>query len=327
MSDLLTRPETPARPVELVDAHVHLLDLEAVEYPWIASRRPQLEALLDDYYEIARDYALGDYRGDVVGVPITQSVACEFGAADSLVEAAWVQRCADADDGPSGFVAGVDLLAPSLADTLARLRELPVVRAVRQPLYWAEDPLRCLGPAPGLLTDPAWLRGFELVAEHGLTWDLLVYDEQLPEAHGLLGSFPETPVVLEAIGWPLDRSAEGFERWTERLQALSAFSNVTLKLQGLALLFGGSREAIEPWVRRALAIFGAQRCMFATHFPVDRLLWSATELVAALRAIVGGLSTEDQHAFFAECARRTYRLPKGAHPDAGVPAGEGRPPR
>jgi hypothetical protein len=159
--------------------------------------------------------------------------------------------------------------------------------AVRQPLYWAEDRLRRLGARPDYLTDPAWWRGFERVAQQGLTWDLLLYDEQLPAAHKLIQSFPQARIVLEAAGWPLDQSADGFRRWQERLEAVSQFPNVTLKLQGLALLFGPSADAVAPWARAAVQIFGPQRCMFAAHFPVDRLLWSYDELIRTLLAVLG----------------------------------------
>ena len=82
--------------------------------------------------------------------------------------------------------------SPKLDQILAAYQELPIVRAVRQPLYWADDPLRRLGAHPDFLSDAAWLRGFESVAATDLTWDLLVYDEQLPAAEELLRSFPST---------------------------------------------------------------------------------------------------------------------------------------
>ena len=97
-------------------------------------------------------------------------------------------------------------------------------------MYWAEDPLRRLGPRPDFLEDPQWWRGFERVAGEGLVWELLVYDEQLPHAHELIRSFPTTNIVLEALGWPLDLSPDGFRLWEERLQAVSEFPNVALKL-------------------------------------------------------------------------------------------------
>src|SRR5215212_4832048 len=79
----------------IVDAHHHLINLEAVDYPWIQRRSPPLEALLDNYYDIAHDYDVGDYRAEIAGGREIKSVACEFGAADSVAEAEWVQRQAD----------------------------------------------------------------------------------------------------------------------------------------------------------------------------------------------------------------------------------------
>ena len=221
---------------DMVDAHHHLIDTRRIDYPWIDQPSPVLKALLANYYDIADDYDVGSYLGDVGDEPPDAAVACEFGAADGLAEARLVQRSANATGWPSAFIGAVDLTSPTLAGTLAGYQELPIVRAVRQPLYWADDPLRRLGARSDFLTDPAWLRGFELVAEADLTWDLLVYDEQLLAAEVLLGSYPSTRIVLEATGWPLDQSPDGFRRWEERLQAVAVHPQVTLKMQGLALI-------------------------------------------------------------------------------------------
>ena len=184
-----------------------------------------------------------------------------------------------------------------------------MVRAVRQPLYWAADPIKRLGARGDYLCTPAWLRGFEQVADAGLVWDLLVYDEQLPETHHLITSFPDTTFVLEAIGWPLDLTAEGFSRWEERLRAVSEFPNVVLKLQGIALIFGTSLEVIGRWIRMAISIFGPRRCMFATHYPLDHLLWDSQTMVSTVQAALGDLSAEERADFFGETARRVYLLP------------------
>jgi predicted TIM-barrel fold metal-dependent hydrolase len=305
---VVSDPSRPDERLVVVDAHVQLINLRSLDYPWIRSRSPALTALLENYYDIARDYGVEEYRSDFSEQSPVMSVACEYGASDGVAEASWIQRCSERHGCPHAFIASVDLTSGSLGEVLARYRELPVVRAVRQPLYWAEDTLKQLGARPDYLSDPTWWRGFERVAGEGLVWDLLLYDEQLPSAHELIRSFPETRIVLEGIGWPLDQTPDGFKRWQERLQAVSAFPNVTLKLQGLPLLFAPSVDALRPWVRGALRIFGASRCMFATHFPVDRLLWSYDELVASIQAILSDLSAEEQSAFFSGCATREYGL-------------------
>jgi predicted TIM-barrel fold metal-dependent hydrolase len=295
--------------VEIVDAHQHFINLTDLVYPWIESRQPALAALLPNYYDAAHQYLPQDYWAQVNPMPITASVACEFGAGDGVAEAMWVHQCADRFGVPNAFIAAVQLDSDGLPSVLARYRDLPTVRAVRQPLYWAADPIKRLGARGDYLSDPAWLRGFEQVADAGLVWDLLVYDEQLSATHNLITSFPDTTFVLEALGWPLDLSTEGFSRWEERLSAVSEFPNVVLKLQGIALIFGTAPEAIGRWIRMALSIFGARRCMFATHYPVDHLLWDSQTMVSTIQATLGELSSKEQAEFFGETARRVYRLP------------------
>jgi hypothetical protein len=113
--------------LELVDAHQHLTNLEALDYPWIQRRTPVLEALLDNYYDIARDYDVDEYLSDVSDQRLIKSVACEFGATDPVAEAEWIQRQADARGFPHAFVAAVDLTSPSLGEVLA-IRRNAVIR-------------------------------------------------------------------------------------------------------------------------------------------------------------------------------------------------------
>lgn len=289
-----------------LDAHAHLLDPRRLSYGWIDRPSPVLTHLLTNYYDIARDFGPAEYRQAVTGSAVSRVVACEFGAVDALAEARWVQECHDATGTPDAFIAAVDLTSPRLVDQLGRYTGLPVVRAVRQPLYWSEDPLTRLGARPGYVTDKDWLRGFEQLAGTGLVWDLLLYAEQLPQATHLAGRFPEVPIVLEATGWPLDRSPSGFRQWRDHLTALSEHRNVTLKLQGLALIFGADHESIAPWVRSAVDIFGASRCMFATHLPVDGLLWTCADLISATDAALAGLDPTARDDYFGKTAERVY---------------------
>jgi len=207
------------------------------------------------------------------------------------------------DRHPDAFIAAVDLTSPHLADQLGRYADLPIVRAVRQPLYWSEDPLTRLGARPGYLTAKDWLRGFEQVAGTGLVWDLLLSAEQLPQATHLARRFPQVPIVFEATGWPLNRSPSGFRQWRDHLTALSEHRNVTLKLQGLALIFGADNESVAPWVTSAVDIFGASRCMFATHLPVDGLLWTCADLISATDAALAGLDPTARDDYFGKRPR------------------------
>lgn len=290
----------------LVDAHAHLLNPGEFHYRWIDQRSPALTHLLANYYDIACGFGPLDYVAATAGAGITRLVACEFGAVDPLAEARWVQGCHDTTGTPDAFIAAVDLTSGQLAERLAEYADLPIVRAVRQPLYWSRDPLTQLGGRPDLLGNAEWLRGFERVAESGLVWDLLLYAEQLPQAAHLLREFPETSIVVEAAGWPLDQSTAGFERWREQLGIVSEHPNVTLKLQGLALVFGTDTAMLSPWITTAVEIFGPDRCMFATHLPVDGLVWSCVDLVDATRTALAGLDPPALEDYFGKTAERIY---------------------
>ena len=306
MPDDDSNPDNGLPGVRIIDAHAHLLNTTELSYRWMHQQSPELTFLLPNYYDIARDFTPNDYRDAVAGTGITGVVACEFGAVEPLAEARWVQRCHDTTGTPEGFIAAIDLCSSRVPDLLAQYAELDVVRAVRQPLYWSENPLTRLGARPDYLTDLDWLHGFEHVADTGLGWDLLLYAEQLRQAVDLLNAFPEVPIVLEATGWPLDRSPDGFKRWRDQLLTVSEYPNVVLKLQGLALIFGPNAESISPWLRTAVEIFGADRCMFASHLPVDGLLWTCEQLLTTTRHALAGMDPAAQQDYFAGTATRVY---------------------
>src|SRR5260370_9856650 len=110
--------------VEIVDAHHHLIELKRIAYPWIATRDPALQALLPNYYDAAHQYSPQDYCMDVDAEPITASVACEFGAADGVTEANWVQECAARFGLPNAFIRAASLGPPKPSAFLARYHDL-----------------------------------------------------------------------------------------------------------------------------------------------------------------------------------------------------------
>ena len=85
--------------------------------------------------------------------------------------------------------------------------------------------------------------------------------------------------------------------------------NTSVKISGLGMVdWQWSVDSIRPLVLETIDIFGPERCMFASNFPVDRLFGSFDETYAAFETIVAGFSEAEQHAMFAENARRIYRL-------------------
>jgi predicted TIM-barrel fold metal-dependent hydrolase len=159
------------------------------------------------------------------------------------------------------------------------------------------------------MDDPTWRRGYALLARHGLSFDLQTPWWHLDAAADLARDFPETQIVINHTGLPSNRSAEGLAGWRRGLEQVSSCPNVALKISGLGRPgLPWTVDGNGPVIRDAIAIFGAERCMFASNFPVDSLCGSFREIVEGFGRAVADRPASEQAALFRDNARRVYRL-------------------
>jgi predicted TIM-barrel fold metal-dependent hydrolase len=303
---------TVAPELDIVDSHMHLWDLSRISYPWLT---PPLRAgVTGDVSSIARTYLLDDYLRDVAAhesrLRVGKIVHVEAGAspADSLAETRWLQGIADARGFPQAIVAHAALEKPDAAGLLAQHAAHPNVRGIRQILNWHADPAKTYTPRD-LLTDEAWHRGFALLARHGLSFDLQIYPAQMPAAARLAARHPDTAIILNHAGMPVDKDAAGIEAWRTGMRALAARPNVAVKISGLAMLdWHWTCDSLKPFVLETLEIFGADRVMIASNFPTDRPFGTLAGFYDAYRALLAGASEEERARLFARNAERIYRI-------------------
>jgi predicted TIM-barrel fold metal-dependent hydrolase len=132
---------------------------------------------------------------------------------------------------------------------------------------------------------------------------------QLPEAAELVGAFPEIPVVLNHTGFPWDRSAEGLAAWRRDMRLVARAPHVHLKLSELGLRDRAwDYEENRRIVLEAIDLFGVQRCMFASNFPVAKLRIGFDALYTAYKNMVADFTRCEQMALFHDNAKRFYRL-------------------
>ena len=301
---------TPER--EIVDSHVHLWDLTRIRYPWLTPPLPV--GITGDVSPIARNYLLDDYLKDASAcgehARVTKIVHVEAGAnpADSLAETQWLQAIADQRGYPQAIVAHAELEKPTAAALLAKHAAHRNVRGIRQIINWHADPAKTYTPRD-LLADEAWHTGFALLARHRLSFDLQIYPSQMPAAARLAARHPDTPLILNHTGMPVDKDAGGIDAWRAGMRALAARANVSVKISGLAMLdWHWSRESLRPFVLETFEIFGADRVMIASNFPVDRLFGTFASFYGAYRSLLGGASAQEQAKLFGRNAERIYRI-------------------
>lgn len=300
------------RPAAIVDAHHHLWDLGRGGYPWLQQDYNPAVFHLGDYEPLRRNFGPAEYRSIWQGLPLaaTVHVEAERDRKESLAETAWLHEIHAVHEFPNAVVAHVDFASPDADEQLAQHAAFALVRGIRcKPLTSANANGSVRGQ-PGSLQDEQWLAGLALLENHGLSWDLRVPFWHLEEAAAVVQQLPGISVVLEHAGLPWDRSAAGLAHWRKGMEALARHDQVHVKLSEFGL-----RHA--PWnadentavIRDTIAIFGWQRCMFASNMPVAGLRIGVPELVDTMAGALKDLSEAAQSAIWHDNARRFYRIP------------------
>lgn len=294
---------------EIVDAHQHFQDLERNSYPWLASHAPQ--KLEGDLSAIRKTYLPADYRREIAGHGVVKTVHVQNGwdARDPLGETRWLAGLADTEGLPDAIVAYADLSDPEVGELLASHAAYSRVRGIRQILNWHENPKFSVASRRDLMTDNTWQRGFALLAKNDFSFDLQIYWQQMDMAFALASDFPETQLILNHFGMPVDRSEGGIASWSRAMERLAKAPNVAVKLSGFGL--GHPKWSLEdtvPLLTRVIAIFGWARVMVGTNLPVDRLFADSMRIFEAIRCSIASLQHKQKAAILCKNAMRIYKI-------------------
>jgi predicted TIM-barrel fold metal-dependent hydrolase len=201
-------------------------------------------------------------------------------------------------------------------------------RGIRHSTIWdASNALRSDAP-PGLLADSQFRRGFGCLGKLNLSFDAWLYHPQLPELADLARAFPDVTIILNHIGAPLGigpyagKRDEVFQVWSRGIAALASCPNVFVKLGGVGSLRSGydwheravkpsSAElaaALRPYFEGCIEKLGADRCMFESNFPVEKLSTSYVNLWNSFKRITERYSAGERAALFHDTAARVYRI-------------------
>jgi len=297
--------------VSIVDAHHHLWDLEHNRYPWLQGEIS--DRGWGDTRELQRNYLIGDFLADGARQALEKSVHLQanYDPSNPVGETAWLEAVAadPASRGfPHGIVAFADFSSPDAHATLESHSRYPRMRGIRQVLNRHANPT--LNRAPrDYLGDPAWQQNLGLLRRYGWCFDVQVYWQQMPAVAALARRYPDLQFVLDHAGMPAERDAQGLEGWRNGMQQLAACPNMALKLCGYGMVdLRWTAASIRPFVLQPIEWFGPQRCMFASNFPVDRLMASYDRLWDAYRQITASLSEVERQQLFVSTAERIYRV-------------------
>ena len=284
--------------LRIIDAHQHFWDPARNYHPWLRDE-PPIPFRYGDYRALRRRYLPPDYLADAAGFQVDQTVyvETEWNPADPVGEMRYVDELRREYGLPAVAVAQAWLHHEDACEILQQQSAFSFVRGIRHK------------PPPGAMLDAAWRRGYAALARHGLRFDLQAPWSQLGEAARLAADFPGTQLILNHTGLPAERSAEGIAGWKRAMSELAALPNTALKISGLGQKgLPWTVEANRPVVLAAIEIFGVERCMFASNFPVDSLCGTFRTIFDGFASITSSFTEAERNSLFSRNAARIYGI-------------------
>jgi predicted TIM-barrel fold metal-dependent hydrolase len=301
-----------AFPYPIIDAHHHLWDLEAVHYPWLAAKG--IVRFFGDPAPIQKNYLVDDLKADIGELPVQGSVHIQVGADvnQHLLESQTAQSFADSSNLANGIVAYCQLKDPERNLMLDELAKLDNFRGVRQIVGRSPEEDKQSGTG-SLLSDPQWLEGLYELERRSLSFDLQLIPDQMQQAAEVFAQVPNLAVALCHCGSPWYRDEIGWSLWQDGLRSLAEQNNIHCKISGLSMFnHDWTIDSLRPIITTVVNTFGAERCMFGSNFPVDKLHTSYQQLWMAYLEIVDNhkpiISEAQKHALFKDNCSAFYKL-------------------
>lgn len=290
--------------LKIIDAHHHLWDLDAVDYPWLNARG--VERFFGDPTPIQKNYYPNDLRSDASPAQIEKSVHIQVGATNSTDESNWIQSITDTL--PNAHIAEAKLQDSNIVQTLKDMKQLSKIKGVRQIIgrHPIED---AKTGTDDLLDDPKWLQGLAALEGANLSFDLQLIAGQYERAINALNTVPNLPAAICHFGSPWDMSHSAFNHWQDCMTRFAKLPNVMIKLSGFSMFKPDwASNDIERYIIAALDIFGPKRCMYGSNFPVDGLHRSYNEILDATYDLVTSWDKAAVQPVFANNALSFYKL-------------------
>jgi L-fuconolactonase len=281
----------PATNPEVIDAHHHLWQYSAIEYPWID----------DSMAALRRDFLPADLVVELANAGVDGAVAVQ--ARQVLQETHWLLELARSCDAIRGVVGWAPLAAPDFADSVAALATDPKLVGLRH-IVQAEP--------EGFLDGADFNRGIHALQENGLIYDVLIVESQLDETIRFVDRHPHQAFVLDHIAKPKIATAE-IEPWRTRIRELSKRDNVCCKLSGMVTEDSWSSwsiESVRPYLDTVVEAFGPDRLMAGSDWPVCLVATSYPRWWQTLHNYFADFSNDEHANVFGATAARIYDLNK-----------------
>ena len=299
--------------IPIVDAHHHLWDLnnEHTKYSWLMVKEG--EAFFGDYGAIRKSYLLEDYIKDTQNQNVIKSVHVQAEHDDDkpVNETAWLQSLADNHSSklPNAIVAFADFSKDNIVEILDGHQEYKNTRGIRQILSFNKEEPKYSHASEDFMKNTTWVENFKNIRNRNLSFDIQIYKHQMQDAADLANKYDDVLFILNHTGEPCYQTEEYIQSWEENMKKLAKCENVAAKISGLGMFDPQwTIDSTRIFVEKTIQIFGIDRCMFASNFPVDKIFNTFDNYWESFKEITKNYSENDKKLLFSSNAEKFYRI-------------------
>jgi L-fuconolactonase len=275
--------------MDFVDSHQHFWQVDKFDYPWMEPHDPVLY----------QDYLPEQLKPILHENHVSRTVLVQ--ASNSLEETEWLLKLAASTTFVYGVVGWVDLKDPHVDDQLKNFKANKRFKGVR---HLVESETK-----DDWLIQPEVLHGLSRVEKYGLSYDLLVHTRHLKYVPKIVEKCPDLDLVIDHMAKPNIENGE-LDEWAKALKPVAAHKNIYCKMSGLVTEAGAGwvTGQLQPYVDYALELFGPERLMFGSDYPVCLKVATYEEVLEAFKGLLDYLDDAEIKRIFRENAADFYRL-------------------
>ncbi len=274
----------------IIDSHNHFWNYNPVEYGWIGEDKTMLR----------RDFLPADLKFvlDEAGIDGVISVQ----ARQSIEETNWLLQMAEENDFIKGVVGWLPIADSEFKSNLESIADQDKLISLRHVIQDEPD--------PDFILRKEFNRGIDELKHFGLAYDILIYENQLPDTISFVDRHPEQVFILDHIAKPkIERNL--LSPWRENIRELAKRENVYCKISGMvteADFNGWTKEQLVPYFEICLDAFSADRLMFGSDWPVCLIAVSYKEWFKIVNEFISKLSIEEQCRILYKNVIKAYDL-------------------
>ena len=271
-----------------IDSHQHFWKYNSHEYDWIPADI------------IRKDFLPADLKPILDENDFDACVAVQ--ARQNETETEWLLELASENDFIKGVVGWIDLRDDKVEAHIEHFKRYEKLKGFRHVVQGEPD--------DRFIVRPEFVRGIKILEKHGIPYDILIFAKHLSVSLEFVKMFPEHDFVIDHIAKP-DIANNGYEYWLKNMQPFKSFSNVRCKLSGMVTETNYNKwraEDFHPYLESCLDIFGPERLMIGSDWPVCLLSGQYQPVMNIVKDFISTLSQSEQSQILGKTASEFYRI-------------------